>query len=121
MSSIAFYGTSPAGTDYYVQLPWHSGISFIFPRQSLERVSVAGNIIRQAAPKSVTTGTSRYSGLVEASIAETIYQMDFALTNAYLAFCNKVFNVQFDARIGDQIIAGKRAVDIEFKVIAQVV
>jgi len=108
-------------TVYHATIPFDGQFAFNFVRPSAERVSIVGNVIRQSATKDVSTGTASYSFWIPTSEADTLYDMDFALDDAYLSFNGQVFLVEFDAFVRDMTKNGKRLVDITFKVVSQII
>lgn len=107
-------------TLYHATIPFDGQFAFQFVRPSAEKTSIVGNVIRQSAAKDVSTGTASYSWWVPTAQADILYDMDFALDEAYLSFNGQVFLVEFDAFVRDMTKNGKRLVDITFKVVSQI-
>ena len=117
---INLYWWTGSGTSYDAKLPYDHKMVLSFPRVRSEKVSIMGNVIRQAANKDASLGVAVYSRLVPMAQAEIVRAMDFVTTWAYMTWKDSVYIVDFSAKVDDRIQAGKIQVDIDFKFISKV-
>lgn len=106
---------------YTASLPWDPGFIIKLTRPTAERQSLAGTVIRQSGTKNVSTGTASYSGLVASTQAENLRTIDKNYATCFVSDGINVYEAEIDCSISEQIVAGKKAVTMEVKIVREVV
>ena len=114
--TITTTGAAPTRAD----LPWLPGFVVSGSRPVSEKISLAGTVIRQAGAKSKTSAVVQYSAWVPESQAANVETIDAAGSTCYLSDGKHLYESQIDATVGNDVRAGKRWVEIEFRIVREI-